>query len=182
MNSAPIALPSALEKIFSAAQQTKQELDVTFTALMSALCDVWQCDRCFLYLRDPKTAQGRVTHCHSTSPEWEDMTRSDWVEEGDIASKDPLMAIAFRTSESIFVEDIETAGTEVVNLPLEQEVYKHRAFIHIPIYDQGQLCGILEPCVFGQPRIWTAGDRAIAPLIQEKLAPLVRQYLTVVFA
>ena len=172
MSSQP-TLPPQLETIFS----TEKEPEALFTALMPALCEVLRCDRCFLYLRDPNTKQGRITHCYATSSEWEDMTRPDWEEEGEIAAKDPLMAIAFRTPEAVFVEDIETAGPAIVNLPFERDVYKHRALIHAPIYCQGQLCGILEPCVFNQPRVWTEGDRAVTALVQEKLAPAVNDYL-----
>lgn len=50
----------------------------------------------------------------------------------------------------MFVDDVETAGAEVVNLPYEREVFGHRTLIHAPVYQNGQLYGILEPCVFGQ--------------------------------
>jgi GAF domain-containing protein len=52
-------LPATLKKILS----EDNEPDVVFTALMSALCKVLQCDCCFLYLRHPQTYIGKITHC-----------------------------------------------------------------------------------------------------------------------
>jgi GAF domain-containing protein len=166
-------LPESLQAIFA----ENSDLDAVFAALMPALCEAWRCDRCFLYLRNPQTGQGRITHCWGTSPEWADLSGSDWLEEGDIASKDPLMAIAFRTAEPVFVEDIETAGPEIINLDYERDVFQHRALIHAPLYHEGLMYGILEPCVFKQPRVWTEGDRRITTEIQAKLSPLAAAYL-----
>jgi GAF domain-containing protein len=163
--------------ILRAAFAENSDLDAVFAALMPVLCQVWRCDRCFLYLRNPQTGQGQITHCWGTSPEWADLSGSDWLEEGDIASKDPLMAIAFRTAEPVFVEDIETAGSEIVNLDYERDVFQHRALIHAPLYHDGLLYGILEPCVFHQPRVRTEGDRRITAQVQAKLAPLAAAYL-----
>ncbi len=167
-----LVLPIAIEEIF--AQGTADQI---CTDLMSALCQLLDCDRCFLYVRRPKTGQGRITHCYSRSSEYPDLTGGEWVEEGDVAAKDPLMAIAFRTPEAVFVEDIETAGAEVLNLDYEREGFGHRALIHAPIYHDGELCGILEPCVFGQPRDWTEGDRQITALVQEKVGNLIPDLL-----
>lgn len=85
-------LPIEIEAIFA----TEQNSDAVFAALMPALCDAMKCDRCFLYVRNPHTAQGRITHCYSRSPDFPNLVGADWVESGNIAAKDPLMAIAFR--------------------------------------------------------------------------------------
>lgn len=153
------------------------DLERLFQSLMPALCQVLDCDRCFLYLRDPDSHQGQITHCYGRSPEFADLTGSTTIEADNIETIDPLMAIAFQTSEPVFVEDIETAGAEVVNLAYEREAFGHRALIHAPLYWQGKLYGILEPCVFGTPRIWTDQDRAVTVWVQEKLSPLVVSYL-----
>ena len=166
-------LPDPLAAIFSA----DADADQIFTALMPALCQVWQCDRCFLYLRDPEGQMARVTHCYSTDPKWPDLAGASWLEEGDVGAKDPLMVLAFRTSEAIYVEDIETAGPDVLNLEYEQQEFGHRALIHAPIYHEGKLYGILEPCTFDAPRPWSAFDRQITALVQAKLGPLVAAYV-----
>ncbi|HEY9643335.1 MAG TPA: GAF domain-containing protein [Coleofasciculaceae cyanobacterium] len=166
-------LPLEIEKIFNSGASA----DAICTALMPALCQALACDRCFLYLRQPQTGQGRITHCYSRSPEYANLVGATWIEEGDVAAKDPLMAIAFRTAEAVFVEDIETAAADVVNVAYEREGFGHRALIHAPIYYEGQLYGILEPCVFGHPRTWTASDRQITALVQEKLGHLMPDLL-----
>ncbi|NJO79544.1 MAG: GAF domain-containing protein [Cyanobacteria bacterium RM1_2_2] len=144
---------------------------------MPALCEALHCDRCFLYLRKPETHQGRVTHCYRTDPKWVDLTNADWIDEGNVADVDPLMAIAFRTDEIIYVSDVETASPDVINLAYEQEFFKHRALIHLPIYHDGKLYAIVEPSVFDQPHQWTASDRAIMAELQTRLPPLVISYL-----
>jgi len=47
-------LPIEIEAIFV----TVQSSDAVFAALMPALCDAMKCDRYFLYVRNPQTAQG----------------------------------------------------------------------------------------------------------------------------
>lgn len=89
----------------------------------------------------------------------------------------PLMAIAFRTLEAVFVDDIETAESAAVHLAYERELFKHRALIHAPIYWNGQLYGIGEPCVFQEARAWTEFNQAIIGSVQTRLAPLTFQYL-----
>jgi GAF domain-containing protein len=154
-----------------------QPADAALRDLMPALCEVLDCDRCFLYVRNPDTATGQITHCYSRSPECPDLTGSRSIESADITQKDPLMALAFCTPDAVFVDDIETASSDVVNLQYEQEEFGHRALIHAPIYWQDKLYGILEPCLFAQPRVWTAADRAVIAWTQEQLAPLVIEYL-----
>lgn len=168
-------LPVQLETLFA----SMQEPDAIFTALMPALCEALHCDRCFLYLRKPETHQGRVTHCYRTDPKWADLTDVDWIDEGNVAEIDPLMEIAFRTDETVYVDDVETASPDVINLAYEQEFFKHRALIHVPIYHDGKLYAIVEPCVFDQPRHWTESDRAIVAELQTRLPPLVIRYLQV---
>lgn len=166
-------LPASLELIFTA----YLDPDAIFAALLPALCEVLDCDRCFFYFRNPHTHEGTITHCYRRDPKWDDLTSPDWKPEGNIIDIDPLFAIAFKTPESVYVDDIETAGPEVVNLEFEQQDYKHRALIHTPIYHDGLMYGILEPCVFDHPRVWTESDRQIIDLLQEKLGPLAVDYL-----
>ncbi len=156
---------------------TSDSPDAALSEAMELLCQLLKCDRCFLYLRDPDTRQGRVTHCYVTDSRWVDLRGAAWIEADDIETKDPLMAIAFRTAEPVFVEDIETASADVINREYEQQEFGHRALIHAPIYSRDQLIGILEPCVFVQPRVWTAADRETVAIAQETLTPIVISYL-----
>lgn len=160
-----------LETIFA----VEQDPNVVFTVLMSALCEALQCDRCFLYLRNPKTNRGTITHCYSRCSEFADLTGSTFIEAE--TATDPLMVMAFRTPEAVFIEDIETANIEVVDVTYEREVFGHRALIHAPIYYNNQLYGILEPCVFGYPREWTDDDRSIINFVQPRAAIVASNYL-----
>ena len=167
-------LPLDLEKILN----DDSKPDAVFSALLPALVDVLQCDRCFLYLRNPQTHIGKIAYCWRRSPEYPDVTDSDWKEEPEsLAHEDPLWAAAMRTEPSIFVEDVETADPKVVNKAFEQKTFGHRALVHAHIHKDGQLWGILQPCVFGQPREWTTADRSIITSVTEKITPLAVSYV-----
>jgi GAF domain-containing protein len=152
--------------------------DERLAALMQALCQAWSCERCFLCLRDPDTSLTRITHSHCTRLDRESLLEPDWQLEDAAILSDPLMILAFQSPDPIYVEDVEMADPAEINLAYEQQVFKSRALIHAPIYAQGRLYGILEPCVFDQPRIWTETDRWLTVQMQQQLAPLVLQYLS----
>jgi GAF domain-containing protein len=176
-------LPAALEKILA----TDSEPDAVFSALLPALGEVLQCDneaggsgvhRCFLYLRNPQTKFGKIAYCWRQSNCYPDVTDADWKAEPEsLPKEDPLFAAALRTEPSIFVEDVETANPEVVNRDFERENFGHRALIHAHLCYEGQLWGILQPCVFEQPRVWTDRDRFIITQLEQKIAPLAVTYV-----
>jgi hypothetical protein len=64
-----------------------------------------------------------------------------------------------------------------VNLEFEQRIFLHQALIHAPIYHEGKFYGILEPSVFGHPREWSTQDRAMTEWMQDKLGPIVAEYV-----
>ena len=166
-------LPIVLEQILS-----NNTPDTVFAALLPALGEVLQCERIFLYLRDPQTHIGKAAYCWCRSPEYPDVSDSEWKQEPEsLASEDPLWAAAMRTEPSIFVEDVETASPQVVNKAFEQKNFGHRALIHAHLRCDGQLWGILQPCVFGKPRVWTEADRSIIGAVTEKLTPLAVSYV-----
>ena len=94
-----------------------------------------------------------------------------------IQQRHPLWAAAMRTEPPIFVEDVETASPQVVNKAFEQKNFGHRALIHAHLRCDGQLWGILQPCVFGKPRVWTEADRSIIGAVTEKLTSLAVSYV-----
>ena len=150
------------------------DLDQQLTEMLRILGDVLPCDRCFLYVRDPATATGKITHCWSVDGQTEDWVGADWLEDPS-APIDPLMTLALADPTAVFVADIETAGEQVVNLAYEQQVFRHRALIHAPIYDADSLIGILECSVFQAPRVWTDRDRQLIRQLQQTLPPLVAE-------
>jgi GAF domain-containing protein len=167
-------LPAVLENIV----QADREPDLVFSKLLPALCEVLECDRTFLYLRDPHTKMGRTPYCWRRNPECPDVSTAEWEKEPDsLPKEDPLFAAALRTEESIFVEDVETAPPEVVNRDFEAENFGHRALIHAHLCEDGMLWGVLQPCIFGQPRVWGDRDRFIIDRVIEAITPLAVAYV-----
>lgn len=172
-----LALPTSLQSIFEQHNQP----DLLFSALLPVLGEVLQCDRCFLYLRNPQTKLGKIAYCWRRYPHIPDVTYSDWQLESDsLPQEDPLFAAALRTEPSIYVEDVETANPAIVNREFERQNFGHRALIHAHLCQDGQLWGILQPCMFGQSRIWSQFDHAIITQLESQLTPFVVNYIQTV--
>jgi GAF domain-containing protein len=145
---------------------------------MAQLVRALDVDRCFLYLRDPRARHGRIVACAVRDGAGSDLTSSTVAAEPeDIATIDPLMGWAFRAPEAIFVDDIETAGPEVLDLTHARDGFGHRALVHAPLCDGGLLYGVLEPCVFGQPRTWRPEDRDEVADAQRRLGPAAAAFV-----
>jgi GAF domain-containing protein len=164
-------LPPAIEAAFEL-----DDAEAVFDAVMPVLCDALSADRCFLYLRDGKTGRGGTVASWSADERGADMRRPFAPEIDDLFVIDPMMGIASRDPEALFIADVETAGSEILNLEFERD-FGHRALIHAPVYDEGQLIGILEPCAFGDPHPWTEEDRSLTAAVQERLGPVAGRWL-----
>lgn len=169
-------LPDVLMQLFEGEVQPEG----LFTALMPALGSVLPCDRCFLYLREPTKGQGTITHCWARDGRAAEWIGADWLEDPD-APQDPLMTIALRTPVAVFVEDIETAGSDVIDRAYEREKFQHRALVHAPLYHDDALIGILECSMFETPRVWTEGDRQLIAHLQTKLTAPTQAYKAALF-
>ena len=168
------SLPAKLEKILV----SDSEPDAVFLALLPVLVEILHCDRCFLYLRNPHTKIGMIPFCWRRSDQYPDVTDSEWKKEPDsLPNEDPLFAAALRTAPSIFMEDVETASPDVVNRDFEQKNFGHRALIHAHLCQDGRLWGVLQPCVFEQPRVWTEFDRFVIAQVATKITPLAVAYV-----
>jgi len=166
---------TTIDKIFN----EYQEPVAVFTALLPAVGEALQCDRIFLYLRNPQTKFGKVVNCWRRNLEIPDVDDYQWKQEPeDLPQGDPLFAAALCNQPSIFVEDVETANPQIVNKDFEQKTFGHRALVHAHLCQDGQLWGILQPCVFGKSRIWTKSDRLIINQVELKITPLVITYIT----
>nr|WP_225938808.1 GAF domain-containing protein [Kovacikia minuta] len=162
-------LPQTLQSIITA----NDDPDTIFSALLPELGNVLNCDRCFLYLRNPFEKIGKVTHCWRRSPQFPNIGDPDWQQEPEsLLQEDPLFAASVRAEPSIFVEDVETASPEVVNLAFERKHFGHRALIHSHLIEAGLLWGVLQPCVFNQPRVWTEFDRNLIAQVEQAITPL----------
>lgn len=171
-------LNSTLPKTIQDILEKHNEPNAIFNGLLPALGEVLQCDRCFLYLRNPELKVGKITHCWRRSPEIPNPMKPDWEPEPEsLPEEDPQFAAALRKDPSIYVEDVETANPEVVNREFERKHFGHQALIHSHLVWNNQLWGILQPCIFGNKREWTALDRAIITELENKLPPLAAAYV-----
>lgn len=167
-------LPASIEQVFSESSTP----DAVFSALLPALTQVLGCDRCFLYLRNPHSRVGKIAYCWRRSSKYPDVLDSEWkVEQESFLKDDPLFTAALNTKPSIFVEDVETADPKVVNKDFEAKNFGHRALIHAHLCSDGNLWGILQPCIFDSPRIWTEEDHQIINTVVDKITPLAVAYV-----
>lgn len=119
-----------------------------FPLSLPILGEILNRDRCFLYLRDPKTRVGKVTHCWVRDSKYPNLLNADWQEESDsLAREDPLFAAALQAKPSIFAENVETASPAVVNRAFERKNFGHRALVHAHLHQDNLLWGILQPCI-----------------------------------
>lgn len=147
-------------------------------ALMEAIAQYLNTDRCFVYLRDPQTRLGRVPFCCTRNSGVPTIYDEDWKPEPEsLADEDPMFAAALATKPSIFVEDVTTANSEVLNAEFERENFGHRALIHGHLCHDHQLWGVLQPCLMSEPRHWTDKERSTFSEIVEKITPIVVQYV-----
>jgi hypothetical protein len=49
--------------------------------------------------------------------------------------------------------------------------------VHAPLYHDGLMYGVLEPCVMEVPRVWSAADREIVAMVQTRIAAMVATYV-----
>ncbi|GAA3929492.1 GAF domain-containing protein [Hymenobacter algoricola] len=134
-------------------------------------------DRCFLYVRDPRQGRGRIAFVWRLDEAVPD-PRHDWQNDtGDLPAQDPLFRAALAARPSVFVDDVTEAGPEVLNQEFERTTFGHRALVHAHITAQGQLWGILQPCIFGHPHHWTAAERDYLNAAVGVFLPVVQGYM-----
>ena len=168
----------AIKAILDKISEGNSDPDAIFSELMPAVAEALKCDRTFLYLRYPDTRMGKVPFCWCRSADIPTVLDVDWKEEPkSLPDEDPMFAAALRTAPSIFVEDVQTATPDVLNKDFEQKNFGHRALIHAHICHDGQLWGVLQPSMFGKPRVWTDEERSLIATIVEKITPLAVSYV-----
>jgi GAF domain-containing protein len=154
------------------------EPESLFTELVPAVGEFLGCDRCFLYLRDPAALVGRVPFCWVRSSDIPVIYDPEWKQEPThLTRDDPMFAAAVHAKPSIFVEDVETADPRIVNSAFERTTFGHRALIHAHVCYNRQLWGVLQPCVFNQPRVWTIGEQQMINQLVSILAPTAVAYV-----
>jgi GAF domain-containing protein len=89
-----IKLPNTIAQVFS----NYETSEALFSELMPTLSKFLDCDRCFLYLRDPETSCGRVEFCWVRDATIPKIYNKIWKKEREsLASEDPMSAAALRT-------------------------------------------------------------------------------------
>ncbi|HEY0110466.1 MAG TPA: GAF domain-containing protein [Fibrella sp.] len=131
-------------------------------------------DRCFLYVRQPNQQRGRTAFQWRRNETIPDVIQPEWQSDTtDLPKEDPLIRAGLAMQPSVYVEDVEKAGPDVLNRDFEQRMFGHRALVHAHVQADGQLWGILQPCVFGRPRQWSPSERAyIEKQLPGLLAPI----------
>ncbi|KAM3111235.1 GAF domain-containing protein [Phormidesmis sp. 146-33] len=148
------------------------------SALMPAVGEFLQVDRCFFYLRNPQTQMGRVPFCWTRDSSVPTVYDEDWKPEPDsLPDEDPMFAAALKIEPSIFVEDVEATSPEILNAQFEKENFGHRALIHGHVCQHGQLWGVLQPCVFGCSRIWTQDEQSLVNQLIQEITPTAVAYI-----
>jgi GAF domain-containing protein len=159
--------------------ERKSTPDEMLTALMPALARALDCERCIMFLRDPKTNRGRAVHRWASKPAFA-LQREDrgWQPNPpNLADDDPMYAEALVNPEALYIDDIETAGPAILDLDYERKYFGHRALVHAPVYHEGEMYGVLEPSSMVKPRKWSAADKALIAAVQKKLGPIVAAFV-----
>lgn len=152
--------------------------DDAFNNLLLLLGELLDCDRCFLYLRNPQSKMGKITHCWVRNDQYPNMLGGDWqLEPEELAKEDPLFAAALLGKSSVYVEDVNNTSPDIVNRVFEEKNFGHRALIHAHLRQDGTLWGILQPCIFGRPRVWTASEGELMGRTIQKMIPLAIAYV-----
>jgi len=162
-------LPEPWEGLLTAEEKPAVILD----QMAAEVGRVLKADRCFLYVRRPGDRTGRIAFCWRANDTVPDVTQPEWTDESSLPGEGPLYAAALAARPSLYVDDVETAPPAVLNRDFEARTFGHRALIHAHIVHEGELRGILQPCLFGRPRHWTDADRSLIELVLPRLAPLV---------
>lgn len=165
---------SELQSVF----QQSAQADVVLPAALTLLGEQLQCDRCFIYLRNPSTNMGKVPFCWRRHDHIPEVWNADWKPEpAFLSEEDPMFTAALHCAASIFVEDVETASPDVLNRQFEQENFGHRALIHSHLCQHGQLWGVLQPSFFGYPHVWSDRDRQLIATVEKELLPFAIAYV-----
>ena len=166
---------SAAVDTLLAANRTPAE---TLNQLVQTVGLTLNADRCFLYVRQPTQQHGRIAFCWRTDETIPDVIQPDWQPDTtDTPREDPLIRAGLAMQPSVYVDDVETAGPEVLNREFEHKTFGHRALIHAHIQTDNQLWGILQPCLFLGPRNWTEIEKTHIEAILPRLQPVIEAYV-----
>ena len=169
-NQLPDAIDALLDKNATA--------DKILTEAVRIVGETLRADRSFLYVRQPGQKRGRTAFCWRKDDTIPDAIQPDWQPDTtDLPQEDPLIRAGLNGQPSRYVDDVKTAMPDVLNQNFERKTFGHRALIHAHIQQDGQLWGILQPCIFGHPRHWTDDEKAGIEAILPKLQPVIAEFV-----
>ncbi|GAB3805983.1 hypothetical protein GCM10028819_40410 [Spirosoma humi] len=169
-------LSATIEKLIEAGHSPAHTLNQAVEIVGTTL----EADRCFLYVRQPDQARGRTAFCWRKSQAIPDKNtiQPRWQPDTDeLPAQDPLIRAGLAMKPSVYVDDVDTAGPEVLNRQFEQETFGHRSLIHAHIQADNKLWGILQPCLFGHARHWTEEEKRQIEAILPRLQPVIAAYV-----
>lgn len=171
------ALSATIEKLIEAGHSPAY----TLNQVVQIVGETLEADRCFLYVRQPDQGRGRTAFCWRKSQDIPDKNtiQPNWQPDTDeLPAQDPLIRAGLAMKPSVYVDDVDTAGPEVLNRQFEQETFGHRALIHAHIQADNKLWGILQPCLFGRTRHWAEEEKTQIETILPHLQPVIAAYVT----
>lgn len=168
-------LPSPLDNIFA----NTNDLSKFFDRLMYGMVELLNCDRCYLYIRDPQSQIYKIPHCYRVHPEIPDLTQTQEDTESFYCSEtDPLFAAALSCEPTIYIENVEQLIHDSKECFIWQRNYsEYKALMQAHISMSGELWGIIQAAHFNHPRPWTQFDRNLVLQIIDKITPLVTVYV-----
>ena len=168
-------LPSPLDSIFA----NTEDLPLFFDNLMYGIADLLQCDRCYLYIRDPELLTYQIPHCYCTHPEIPNLACSHRdTESFYLAEANPLFAAAIGGEPHIYIENVEQLFYSDRNCAFWQKNYKdQKALVQAHLFTGGKLWGIIQAAQYNHSRPWTKFDRSLISQIADRITPLVTVYV-----
>lgn len=153
-----------------------QEPETALNEVVRLVGEALHADRCFLCIRNPATRQSRIAFVWRRDESVPDVRseHSEWVDETPLPADDPLYAAALAGRPSVYVDDVLTAPSDVLNREFEARTFGHRALVHGHVVADGTLWGILQPAAFGHPRTWTEHDRIFVETLLPRLVAMIR--------
>lgn len=165
-----INFPYPLNEIF----EHTDDLPVFFDRLMLGMVELLQCDRCYLYLRDPQLKMCQIAHCYCVHPEIPNLTQTNAETEPFYRrDTDPLFAAAIAGEPAIYIDNIGNLLSETANCYWQKNYGDHQALMQAHIILDGELWGIIQAANFNSPRPWAKFDKDIISLVVDKITPLV---------
>ena len=170
-----VNLPKPLDNIFN----SSDDLPQLFDRLMVAMVELLECDRCYLYVRDPELLVGQILHCHCVDSSIPNLKNCNPHSESlYVAEKDPLFAAALQCERPIFIDRLDSISNSDRDIEFFRQYYREqKSLIQAHICSQDRLWGILQASQFNRSRPWTKFDRTVIYTVLDRISRSVTVYV-----